>query len=189
MFKSLPKAAPKSQPDEPELSATQCDYYCAILEFAQGSFPQTIWENNEEVGHRITSDRDSFRLSVANTPTNIQTSIADPRPVVLPGRALHRALPAGARVHASARLRRREPGRGTRRLAVFAPETGLDRARRQAAGTGPAKFPRELRTYAVGLRRAMHRGTSDLVSKFEVLSRAIKAFDVVISEDDDEKFE
>jgi hypothetical protein len=54
-----------------------------IYGFAQGSFLLTIWEHEAGVGQKVIEDRDSFRLSVVNTPTNIQSSPADSRPIVI----------------------------------------------------------------------------------------------------------
>jgi hypothetical protein len=184
--------------DDSDASLTQCDHYCAIFEFAQGSFPLTIWENSQEIGQRITSDRDSFRLSVVNTPTNIQSSISDYRPIII------RSSFQGVHYIALFLQILDAQARGFTRPLVFVVANRIpeivdwlaSRKRSELIDLGNrlqeyarSVFSQELREYALALRDVIRRTTSSeavLTSKFDELSRVMSAFGVSLADDDDD---
>jgi hypothetical protein len=191
------RARERTSMDDSDLSLTQCDYYCAIFEFAQGSFPLTIWENSQEIGQRITMDRDSFRLSVVNTPTNIQSSISDYRPIII------RSSFQGVHYIADFLQILDAQARGFTRPLVFVVANRIpeiidwlaSRKRSDLIDLGNrlqeharSVFSQELREYALALRDVIHRTTSSeavLTSKFEELLRVMSAFSVKLGDDND----
>jgi hypothetical protein len=186
--------------DEASLAPAQCDYYCAIFEFAQGSFPLTIWENDADVGQRITADRDSFRLSVVNTPTNIQSSPTDSRPIVI------RSSFQGTHYIALFIQILDIQARGFTRPLVFVVANRIaeivdwlaSRRRTELLCIGErlqagawARFPSELKNYALALRDVIRSpgGEPALASKFVEMATVIKAFNIELEDSDDVVFE
>jgi hypothetical protein len=62
---------------------TTTSFYGALIEFAQGSVPLLIWENDDSMATRLTGDKGAFILAVANTPMNDQSTTSDISPTII----------------------------------------------------------------------------------------------------------
>ncbi|OHT06914.1 hypothetical protein TRFO_24953 [Tritrichomonas foetus] len=156
-------------------------FYCAIYEFAQGSYPKTIWDN--EV--RLSVDPNSFRLSVVNTPTNFQPSVLHSPPTII--RSFFESVQYIAMFIQILDFE----ARGFTRPIVLvfacndvnAMESLMCLRRREFLDLADKlqklskdKFPTELRNYALELKDAIARYGNEnpgLISKFEELTKIL----------------
>jgi hypothetical protein len=65
--------------EDSSVITTTGNFYSAIYEFAQGSYPNTIWEH----GTMINTNQENFKLLVVNTPVNSLTSSFSTTPVTV----------------------------------------------------------------------------------------------------------
>ena len=68
---SVPTIAPRQ--------IVETGYYVALFEFAQGSCPKIVWDNDS----KSVSNRDAFLLYVVNTPTDLGICKYKPKPTII----------------------------------------------------------------------------------------------------------
>ena len=68
-----------SVPTLPLKSNIETGYYVALFEFAQGSSPRILWDNQS----KSVSNRDSLLLYVVNTPTDFNFNQYNPKPTII----------------------------------------------------------------------------------------------------------